>query len=107
MYVCGPNLYAPCHVGHAMSYIIFDVLRRYLEYRGLKVRHVQNFTDIEDNIINRARSQSMTIDELAEEHIEAFFRTMPPLILPKAQVSPGAPHGTPASSRSSSASSRT
>ncbi|GAG28025.1 unnamed protein product, partial [marine sediment metagenome] len=39
MYVCGPNLYAPCHVGHAMSYIVFDVLRRYLEYRGYKVRH--------------------------------------------------------------------
>src|SRR3972149_3739970 len=69
MYVCGPNLYAPCHVGHAMSYIIFDVLRRYLEYRGLKVRHVQNFTDIEDNIINRARAQRLTIHALAGGHI--------------------------------------
>jgi cysteinyl-tRNA synthetase len=95
MYVCGPNLYAPCHVGHAMSYIVFDVLRRYLEYRGYKVRHVQNFTDIEDNIINRARAQNLTIDELAEEHIEAFFRDMAPLNLLKAHVYPRATHEIP------------
>ena len=76
MYVCGPNLYAPCHVGHAMSYIIFDVLRRYLEYSGFNVRHVQNFTDIEDNIINRARAEGLTIDEMAEEHIQKFFQDM-------------------------------
>jgi len=66
MYVCGPNLYAPCHVGHAMSYITFDVLRRYLEYRGFEVQHVQNFTDIEDNILRRAQEDGVTIDELAE-----------------------------------------
>src|SRR3990172_7802204 len=86
MYVCGPNLYAPCHVGHAMSYIIFDVLRRYLEYRGLKVRHVQNFTDIEDNIINRARAEGLTIDEMAEEHIQKFFQDMAPLNIQKAHA---------------------
>jgi cysteinyl-tRNA synthetase len=45
MYVCGITPYAPCHMGHAMSYVIFDVLRRYLEYIGYQVQHVQNFTD--------------------------------------------------------------
>jgi cysteinyl-tRNA synthetase len=96
MYVCGPNLYAPCHVGHAMSYIVFDVLRRYLEYRGHKVRHVQNFTDIEDNIINRARADGVSIDELAEQHVEKFFEDMAPLNILKAHVYPRATHEVPA-----------
>lgn len=76
MYVCGPNLYGPCHVGHAMSYIVFDVLRRYLEYRGYQVRHVQNFTDIEDRIIESARAQGLSTDELARVYMDRFFREM-------------------------------
>jgi cysteinyl-tRNA synthetase len=96
MYVCGPNLYAPCHVGHAMSYIVFDILRRYLEYRGYKVRHVQNFTDIEDNIINRAQAQNVSIDELAEQHVDQFFRDMEPLNILPAHVYPRATHEIPA-----------
>jgi len=96
MYVCGPNLYAPCHVGHAMSYIVFDVLRRYLEYRGHKVRHVQNFTDIEDNIINRAQAQNVSIDELAEQHVDQFFRDMEPLNILPAHVYPRATREIPA-----------
>jgi cysteinyl-tRNA synthetase len=96
MYVCGPNLYAPCHVGHAMSYIVFDVLRRYLEYRGYKVRHVQNFTDIEDNIINRAQAQNVSIEELAEQHVDQFFRDMEPLNILPAHVYPRATHEIPA-----------
>jgi cysteinyl-tRNA synthetase len=95
MYVCGPNLYAPCHVGHAMSYIVFDILRRYLEYRGYKVRHVQNFTDIEDNIINRAQAQNVSIDELAEQHVDQFFRDMEPLNILPAHVYPRATHEIP------------
>ena len=51
MYVCGPNLYGPCHLGHGLSYVFFDTLRRYLEHQGYSVLHVQNFTDIEDRII--------------------------------------------------------
>ena len=51
MYVCGVTPYAPSHVGHAMSYVIFDVLKRYLEFKGIKVTHIQNFTDIEDKLI--------------------------------------------------------
>ena len=95
MYVCGPSLYAPCHVGHAMSYIVFDVLRRYLEYCGFEVRHVQNFTDIEDNIINRAQAQGVSIEELSEQHVEQFFRDMAPLNILKAHVYPRATHEIP------------
>jgi cysteinyl-tRNA synthetase len=96
MYVCGVNLYAPSHVGHAMSYIVFDVLRRYLEYRGYKVRHVQNFTDIEDNIINKAAAEGRSIDEIAEENIERYFLDMKPLNLLRAHEYPRATHEIPA-----------
>ena len=96
MYVCGPNVYAPCHIGHAMSYIVFDVLRRYLEYCGHKVNHVQNFTDIEDNIINRARAQGISIEELAEQHIDQFFQDIAPLNILRAHTYPRATHELPA-----------
>jgi len=96
MYVCGPNLYDAAHVGHAMSYIAFDVLRRYLEYRGFRVRHVQNFTDIEDNIIIRARGQNLTIDELAERHIDQFYRDMDSLNVLRAHAYPRATQEIPA-----------
>ena len=96
MYVCGPHVYAPCHIGHAMSYIVFDVLRRYLEYCGYTVKHVQNFTDIEDNIINRARAEGTSIDELAERNIEQFFEDMAPLNVLKAHLYPRATHEVPA-----------
>jgi cysteinyl-tRNA synthetase len=95
MYVCGPNLYAPCHVGHAMSYINFDVLRRYMEYRGLEVKHVQNFTDIEDNILRRAQETGVTIDELAEEHIRRFYDDMASLNVQRAHEYPRATHEIP------------
>ncbi len=72
MYVCGITPYAPCHVGHAMSYVIFDVLRRYLEFKGYRVRHIQNFTDIDDKIINRANQEGITTTELAERYIEEY-----------------------------------
>jgi len=95
MYVCGPNLYAPCHVGHAMSYIIFDVLRRYLEYRHYDVQHVQNFTDIEDKILLRAQDLGVTIDDLAEGHIERFHQDMRALNVKPAHVYPRATHEIP------------
>jgi cysteinyl-tRNA synthetase len=88
MYVCGPNLYAPCHVGHAMSYVVFDTLRRYLEYRGYTVRHVQNFTDIEDKIIARAQALNVTTDELARQYVERFFVDMDKLHIQRAHVYP-------------------
>ncbi len=84
MYVCGPNLYGPCHVGHALSYVVFDVLRRYLEYRGYRVRHVQNFTDIEDRIIDVARQQGLSIRDLAEQYISRFLQEMDALEIRRA-----------------------
>jgi len=57
MYVCGVTPYSSTHVGHALSYVAFDTLRRYLEFLGFDVRHVQNFTDVDDKIINRAKEQ--------------------------------------------------
>ncbi len=54
MYVCGPTVYDHAHVGHAMSALVFDVVRRYLEYSGYSVKYVMNFTDIDDKIIDRA-----------------------------------------------------
>ncbi|MBI1886301.1 MAG: cysteine--tRNA ligase [Chloroflexi bacterium] len=96
MYVCGPNLYAPCHVGHAMSYIIFDVLRRHLEYRGFKVKHVQNFTDIEDNIILRAQAQGVSVQELADRHVRQFYRDMDSINVQHAHAYPRASEEIPA-----------
>src|SRR2546428_3944090 len=74
MYVCGPNLYGPAHVGHGFSYAFFDVVRRYLEYRGYAVTHVQNFTDIEDRIIERAVRERRNTVEIAEEYVARFLR---------------------------------
>src|SRR3989304_2295804 len=65
MYVCGVTPYDEAHVGHAMSYIIFDAFRRYLEYRGFRVRHVQNFTDIDDKLIARAQRLDVPVSELS------------------------------------------
>jgi len=90
MYVCGPNLYGPCHVGHAMSYIVFDVLRRYLEYRGYTVQHVQNFTDIEDRIIETAQALGISVNELAQRYIDRFFAEMDALDVKRAHHHPRA-----------------
>ena len=61
MYVCGINPYDDAHIGHALSYIFFDVVRRYLEFRGYRVKHVQNITDIEDNIITQANRLGVSV----------------------------------------------
>jgi len=90
MYVCGPNVYGPCHVGHAMSYLVFDAIRRYLEYRGYEVKHVQNFTDIEDRIIETANSLGVTVKELADKYIDRFLREMDALNVQRARYYPRA-----------------
>ncbi len=95
MYVCGPNLYGPAHVGHAMSYIIFDVLRRYLEYRGYQVTHVQNFTDVEDRIIEVAQAEGTTIEALAARYIDRFQHEMDALNVRKADHYPRATEVVP------------
>ncbi len=76
LYVCGVTPYDVSHVGHAMSYVVFDVLRRYLEFRGYQVRHVQNFTDIDDRIITRAERLGIEIGELTGEMIEQYMEEM-------------------------------
>jgi len=90
MYVCGPNLYGPCHVGHAMSYIVFDTIKRYLQYRGYSVKHVQNFTDIEDRIVETARSLGIPFRELADKHIARFYAEMDALNVQRADSYPRA-----------------
>lgn len=76
MYVCGINPYNDAHIGHALSYIFFDVVRRYLEYRGYKVTHVQNITDIEDNIIAHANRRGISVPELTQKYVERYDEDM-------------------------------
>ncbi|MCS7206883.1 MAG: cysteine--tRNA ligase [Dehalococcoidia bacterium] len=90
MYVCGITPYSPSHVGHAMSYVYFDVLRRWLEARGWKVRHVQNFTDIDDKIIQRAQREGLTTQELADRYIAEYFEDMDALNVQRAHIYPRA-----------------
>ena len=72
MYVCGPTVYSDAHIGHAMSSIVFDIIRRYFEYRGYTVKHVMNYTDVDDKIINRANTLGVDPQALAESYIQAF-----------------------------------
>ena len=90
MYVCGVTPYSSTHVGHALSYVTFDVLRRYLEFLGYQVKHVQNFTDVDDKIIQRANEQGISFDELAGRYIEDFHHTMDALNVQRAHVYPRA-----------------
>jgi len=76
MYVCGITPYSDAHLGHAMSYIIFDVVRRYLRYSGYRVRYVQNITDIDDKIIERANRLGISTGELAEKFTRSFYDDM-------------------------------
>ncbi|HEX7589256.1 MAG TPA: cysteine--tRNA ligase, partial [Anaerolineae bacterium] len=90
LYVCGPNLYDPIHVGHAFSYIIFDAAKRYLKFRGYTVKHVQNFTDIEDRIIAKALKEKTTITALAQVYIDRFMNEMDALNIQRADEYPRA-----------------
>ena len=73
MYSCGPTVYNYFHIGNARPFIVFDVLRRYMEYRGYKVKFVQNFTDIDDKVINKANEEGVTYKDIAEKYIEEYF----------------------------------
>ena len=95
IYVCGVTPYSPAHVGHAMSYIVFDVLHRYLEFRGFSVRRVQNFTDIDDKLIERAAQEGTTVDALAEKHVAEYFENMAALNVREADVYPRATREIP------------
>ncbi len=88
MYVCGVTPYADAHLGHAMSYIIFDVIRRYLRYRGHRVKYVQNVTDIDDKIIDRANKLGIPQRELAEKFTRSYFEDMKALNIEEPDVTP-------------------
>jgi cysteinyl-tRNA synthetase len=74
MYCCGVTVYDDCHLGHARSYMAWDVLRRYLQWQGCTVRYVQNFTDIDDKILNRAKAEGSTMQAVSDRYIAAYFR---------------------------------
>ncbi len=73
MYCCGVTVYDYCHLGHARSYIVWDTIRRYLQWRGYHVLYIQNFTDIDDKILNRAKEQGTTMEAVANRFIDAYF----------------------------------
>jgi cysteinyl-tRNA synthetase len=90
IYCCGVTVYDLCHLGHARSYIVWDVLRRYLIWRGYAVTFVQNFTDIDDKILRRAAEEGSTMDAVSERNIEAFFTDMDALNILRADRMPRA-----------------
>ncbi len=73
MYVCGPTVYDYFHIGNARSFVMADVVRRYLLYRGYKVKFLMNLTDVDDKIIKRSREQNEDFNQFAEKYITAFF----------------------------------
>ncbi|MBI5633977.1 MAG: cysteine--tRNA ligase [Nitrospirae bacterium] len=90
MYVCGITVYDHCHIGHARSSIIFDIMRRYLAYRGFDVTFVKNFTDIDDKIINRAKQEGIAWNEVAEKYIAEYYQDMDQLGVGRADIEPKA-----------------
>ena len=88
MYVCGPTVYDKAHVGHAMSSLVFDIVRRYLEYTGYEVRHVMNYTDVDDKIIQRAQYEEVNPIELAERYITQYDQHLKELNILPATVYP-------------------
>jgi cysteinyl-tRNA synthetase len=90
MYVCGPTVYDKAHVGHAMSALVFDIIRRYLEYRGYQVRHAMNYTDVDDKIIARANQLGVAPLVLAEQYIQEYARQLGALNVLPATVNPRA-----------------
>ena len=90
MYVCGPTVYDDAHVGHAMSAMVFDIIRRYLEYRGYEVNHVMNYTDVDDKIIVRANEMDIDPFVLAEGYITEFKQQLTALNIKAATKNPRA-----------------
>lgn len=88
IYVCGPTVYNFFHIGNARPFVVFDTLRRYLEYRGHNVRFVQNFTDVDDKIINRAEDEGVSAAEISERFIEEYFKDAAALNVKLATVHP-------------------
>ncbi|MCU0535074.1 MAG: cysteine--tRNA ligase [Hydrococcus sp. Prado102] len=92
MYCCGITVYDYCHLGHARTCIVWDVVRRYLQWRGYKVEYIQNFTDIDDKILNRAKKEKSSMEDVSERFIDAYFEDMERLKVKKADAYPRATH---------------
>ena len=92
MYYCGVTVYDYCHLGHARACIVWDVVRRYLQFIGYHVRYIQNFTDIDDKILKRAREENSSMEVVAEKYIQAYFEDMSRLGIKEADEYPRATH---------------
>ena len=90
MYVCGVTVYDYCHIGHARSAIVFDVMNRYLRYKGNNVTFVKNFTDIDDKIINRSKQEGISWDAVARKYTEEYYRDMDALGVGRPDLEPKA-----------------
>ena len=88
MYVCGPTVYNYIHIGNARPFIIFDTLRRYLEYKGYDVTFVQNFTDVDDKIIKRGHEEQISPEEVADKYIDEYFVDADGLGIKRATIHP-------------------
>ena len=88
IYVCGPTVYNFFHIGNARPFVVFDTLRKYMEYRGNQVKFVQNFTDVDDKIINKAKEEGITATEVSEKYIEEYYKDAAALNVRKADVHP-------------------
>lgn len=88
IYVCGPTVYNYFHIGNARPFVVFDTLRRYLEYRGKQVDFIQNFTDVDDKIINKAKEDGLSPGEVSERYIEEYFKDADALNVMRATVHP-------------------
>lgn len=96
MYTCGVTVYDQCHIGHARSLYVFDVIRRYLAFRGYKVNFVRNITDIDDKIIRKAKESNKTSQEVAEENIKSYREDLKRLKIDEADPEPRATENIPA-----------
>jgi cysteinyl-tRNA synthetase len=90
MYVCGPTVYDSCHIGHARSVLVFDVIARYLRAKGFDVTYVRNFTDVDDKIIDRANQLGIDSEAVAARFIEEFYEDMDALNIARATIEPKA-----------------
>ena len=95
LYACGPTVYDYFHIGNGRMFVTFDTLRNYLEHKGYRVTMVQNFTDIDDKMINRAAAEGVTVQQLADRFIEAYFEDAGALGVKKATFHPKATEHMP------------
>lgn len=90
MYVCGPTVYNLFHIGNARTFILFDTIRKYFEYRGFQVNFVQNFTDIDDKMIKKANEEGVTVKDIAERYIAEYYKDADGLHIKRATINPRA-----------------